>query len=525
MSSLLHVPQLAIPGNPPPDPMEQYGKLLSIQKLSASQDLQKAQIQNAQLDTQAKQLEVAQQQRDAVDQQATQKAYQDSGGDPQKFMQLLPQYGASYKAALTAKTAMAAQVEKMANSDEATFKAHKEANGLLGQQAQEIINAPPEDQAALYTLKLNQIKRDPVLSKYAQGFPQQYPGPDGMKTAAIGLGMNDALIKQADEDRKQKLAGPEQIKADADAKTAVATATLKQGEVAASQNGGAVPGIPLNVQQANDWLKKHPDKTISDYVPPATTIMQGNLLGASGQGSATDQAAERYSQTGELPQGFSKSPGTTAAIIKRSAELHPDQSLAANKSTFGADTASLKKLQTNFDQVSAFESTAGKNLDLFLDKLNQIPDLKVKFLNTPLRLINDKMIGTDNYQAMKAAQQTASAEAAKVLSSANASGVLSDSQKKEAEDMLSGNLSYSAAQKVVGTLKQDFANRHVSYQQDIDAIKQRLNPNQSAPNAAPQNNAAPKILSQAAIQQAAKDHGVSVDEATKQAKAAGYTIQ
>jgi hypothetical protein len=43
---------------------------------------------------------------------------------------------------------------------------------------------------------------------------------------------------------------------------------------------------------------------------------------------------------------------------------------------------------------------------------------------------------------------------------------------------------------------------------------------------APQGNTAPaKVLTQAQIQQAAKDHGVSVEEATRQAKAAGYTIK
>jgi hypothetical protein len=34
-----------------------------------------------------------------------------------------------------------------------------------------------------------------------------------------------------------------------------------------------------------------------------------------------------------------------------------------------------------------------------------------------------------------------------------------------------------------------------------------------------------KTLSMAAVEQAAKDHGVSVDEATRQAKAAGYDIK
>ena len=42
----------------------------------------------------------------------------------------------------------------------------------------------------------------------------------------------------------------------------------------------------------------------------------------------------------------------------------------------------------------------------------------------------------------------------------------------------------------------------------------------------PQTGApAQKTLSSVQIQQAAKDHGVSVDEATRQAKAAGYQIK
>jgi hypothetical protein len=163
---------------------------------------------------------------------------------------------------------------------------------------------------------------------------------------------------------------------------------------------------------------------------------------------------------------------TRAGAIGKEAPSSAD-ALAA-KGVVQADVASLKNLQKNFDQVSAFESTANKNLDLFLNKLNAIPDLGSKFGNVPMRMIDQNMIGSANYQAMKAAQQTAAAETAKVLSSANASGVLSDTQKKEAEDMLSGNLSYKAARAVVQTLKQDFANRHQSYQDQIGQIQGRI---------------------------------------------------
>lgn len=193
---------------------------------------------------------------------------------------------------------------------------------------------------------------------------------------------------------------------------------------------------------------------------------------------AFDQTAEKYGTTGQLPPIGRGGSGIALnkAIMNRYAELHPGATLAANSADYKANAASLAKLQTNFDQVSAFEGTAQKNIDLFLSSLKNIPDLGVKFANVPLRMIDDHMIGSDNYQAMKAAQQTASTEAAKVLGSANASGVLSDTQKKDAEDILSGNLSYSAAQKVAATLKQDFANRHQSYQEQIADIKQRMGP-------------------------------------------------
>jgi hypothetical protein len=60
--------------------------------------------------------------------------------------------------------------------------------------------------------------------------------------------------------------------------------------------------------------------------------------------------------------------------------------------------------------------------------------------------------------------------------------VLSDTQKKEAEEMLSGNLSLSAAKKVVATLKQDFANRHQSYQEQIGTIQNRMKGNSAPAN-------------------------------------------
>jgi hypothetical protein len=138
-------------------------------------------------------------------------------------------------------------------------------------------------------------------------------------------------------------------------------------------------------------------------------------------------------------------------------------------------------------------------------------------------MLTAQMIGTKAMGELNAARQTAATEAAKVLGSATASGVLSDTQKKEALDVLDGNATFETAVGIVDTLKQDFANRHDSYTNQIADIKGRMGGKSQGGGNAQQPTG--KVLSMAQIQQAAKDHNVSVDEATRQAKAAGYTIQ
>src|SRR6266568_1770321 len=347
-----------------------------------------------------------------------------------------------------------------------------------------------------------------------------------LPSVAIGLQTQEQYLKQEGERRQQQQANAGDWKE-------------SEGQLINTRTGetrGEKKPKPVDEQELQSFMAAPPagyKATPAEFarwkasLNPQVAVL-GNMIGGGGQNSALDQAAQRYSQSGELPAGFARSPGATAAIIKRSAELNPTANLAANKATFSADTASLKNLQKNFDQVSAFESTALKNLELYGETMKAIPDLGARFANTPLRLITGKMIGADNMAALNAARQTAAAEAAKVLSSANASGVLSDTQKKDAEDVLDGKLSYSATMRVINILKQDFANRHNSYADDIAGIKQRLGTSAAPPAAGGKSGGATagqKILSVAAITKAAKDHNISVDEAKRQAMAAGYTVQ
>jgi hypothetical protein len=277
---------------------------------------------------------------------------------------------------------------------------------------------------------------------------------------------DEAQKAQKTEQENWKPAGPGTLINIKTGETKQGSLPVDQAEMHSYLTTPNVPGESLPPEQRTPasfvaWKAKQ---------SPMAMVL-GNQLG---QGNALDQAAERYSTDGTLPSGFARSPGTLSAIIQRAAQLHPDQNIAANKATYQSDTAALKQVQKQFDTMNAFEGTALKNLDLYAQTAAKIPDLGAKFANVPLRMITGGMIGTDNMAALNAARQTASSEVAKVLSSATGSGVLSDTQKKEAQDVIDGNLPLSATVAVVNTLKQDMANRHQSYQQDIAAIQGRL---------------------------------------------------
>jgi hypothetical protein len=507
-------------GAAPQNSLAEYARTAALQaqtrQMQAMAPLQQQQAQQ----------QIEAQRRQFADQDALTKAM--AQFDPSKHTladvpKLITANGGSGQAALTAQAGLTQQRQNLLKlSDEQFAQLQKQADLIQGFHD---TVSQAADKPTAYTQGLQQLAREGVdISKE----PPQYPGDDVFAQHAPAIRLHSAILGEAEKDREISAK-------ESEAATKAIEAQTTQQKLQAELPGGPlespdkaelrsyltspkVPGESLPVEQRTPasflaWKAKQ---------SPMAVIANSNLLGPGGQGSALDQQAENYFQTGQLPQGFGRSPQTIAAVIKRANELHPNESIVGNKGIYEANVSSLRNLQKNFDQVSAFENTAGKNLNLYLDKLSAIPDLKYKFANVPLRMIDSKMIGSDNFQAMKAAQQTAAAEAAKVLSSANASGVLSDTQKKEAEDMLSGNLSYSAAQKVVQTLKQDFANRHQSYQMQIGDIQTRMRGKAESTQG---TQGTGKTLSMAAIQQAAKDHNVSVDEAKRQAQAAGYTIQ
>ncbi len=200
--------------------------------------------------------------------------------------------------------------------------------------------------------------------------------------------------------------------------------------------------------------------------------------------AALDQAAQKYLVSGSLPPGMGMGPQRTA-IMNRAAVIDPKAALALNQATFKADQANLTKLQTTEGTLSAFENTAGKNLNQFLATAAKIPDTGVPWLNQPLRSVNAKLLGSADQAAFNAARDVALREIARVTNDPKLSGALTDSARAEVAGLSPSNATFAQIKRVAEILKQDMANVHSGITEQIAIVKAGIGQNPAGPSQSP----------------------------------------
>ncbi len=202
-------------------------------------------------------------------------------------------------------------------------------------------------------------------------------------------------------------------------------------------------------------------------IPSASAIsINAHTLSAA----ALDQAAQKYLESGSLPPGMGMGPQRTA-IMNRAAELDPSAALARNAAVYKADQANLTKLQTTEGTLSAFENTAGKNLNQFLATAAKIPDVGVPWINAPLRTVDAKLLGSTDQAAFNAARDVALREIARVTNDPKLSGALTDSARAEVAGLSPANATFAQIKRVAEVLKQDMANVHSGLREQIATVK------------------------------------------------------
>ncbi len=198
-----------------------------------------------------------------------------------------------------------------------------------------------------------------------------------------------------------------------------------------------------------------------------------------------DVTAENFFKTGQLPpMGMGKQGAAIRTkIINRAAELHPGMDLASNRAGFQADEGSLKQLQKSRDAISAFENTALKNIDTFLETAGRVVDTGSPMANRIARGVAGSMLGSKNQAAYDAARQVALNEVAKIVSNPNLSGTLSDSARHEVEAFNPDSATLAQSVAVMRVLKRDMANRAASYDAQLAEVKGRISGQKPTPAA------------------------------------------
>lgn len=190
------------------------------------------------------------------------------------------------------------------------------------------------------------------------------------------------------------------------------------------------------------------------------------------------RSGEQFARTGIMP-AMGRDSITRGKIAHEANQWARDNGFApadivTMQAAYAGDKESLKKFQAQRDQIVSFEQTAQKNLDLFIGAASKIPDTGLPWLNMPIRMLDQKLVGSANMAAVNAARQVANNEIAKVTSGGGLGGVVSDSARHEVESYNPKDATFAQTLAVAKMLKQDMANRHQSMDASLSDIKQRI---------------------------------------------------
>lgn len=466
--SSIPLPALAI--RPPESPLQTYTTLAGLlgaqqQRQLGSQEIQRGQIQ-------------------LNDQQAMSTAMRQwDGKDPDELPGLVLKNGGSANAVFGLKSQILDYKTKASTLTKDQLANQSTVNDLIAGHLESVKSAPDEQKQDAYNAAVNDLQQKGYIQ---QGqFPAQYPGDDKIALFEKQFMGQKAIVDQAMKQQQTATSAAQAGEATARAGEAQESTQKTAYELGLEKQVGGLTGPIADAQYRSLVAKQQMGQSLTQqeqaqkvaYEKQKTLVPQFNINMASQlSGPALDQMATQFAQTGTLPAVGFGAAGTAmrTKIANRAADLFPDQSLALAKAAFGSNEGALKHLQTQFSTVDAFENTAIKNLDQLTEAGKAIPDLGTRFANTPVRAINEKVLGTPEMARFRAALATAQNETAKVLNSANATGVLSDSARGELQELLSGNLPYPAMQSAIKQLKIDMQNRHDSYQEQINQLQGQI---------------------------------------------------
>lgn len=236
------------------------------------------------------------------------------------------------------------------------------------------------------------------------------------------------------------------------------------------------------LQQRFEELKRHNQATEA-----AAAAAANDKTALTPEG--VDIAALNYRKTGVMPPLGMGDKGTRQRIINRAATMTKEDmarveniaDIAASKQDFAANQASLNALQKSRDAIGAFEQTAQKNIDVFLNVAGKVVDSGSPLANRLLRHVSGKVLGSPDVAAYEAARQVAVNEIAKITSNPTLAGQLTDSARKEVASFAPEDATLAQTVAVMRLLKTEMQNRTRALDAELDAVRNRRKTQVDAP--------------------------------------------
>lgn len=161
------------------------------------------------------------------------------------------------------------------------------------------------------------------------------------------------------------------------------------------------------------------------------------------------------------------------AITNAAAELDPNADIPLNKAEYDADRSALTQMTKNYNNIKSFEKTTQKNLDVLLETLGNLPDTGNQWINHYVRSLSAVM-GGEAVPLFNAARRIDVTELARIVNTANANGILSDSAREEINELIPQNATANQIKSLAALLRRDMNNRITSLEEQIAEAKKNI---------------------------------------------------
>lgn len=328
-------------------------------------------------------------------------------------------------------------------------------------------------------------------------------------TSYLGLIQNDPDVKDAFQTLgiQTPYVGPlaqpgnldqfrQQLTTAASAAPPPAPIKLSQGDVLLDPNNPSGPplasaapkgdfsiekGVSVGNNQVQDFLIDHRTGQKTPASPPYTSTGQQRLNNTSSNLADWDPdsinfAAEKYRLTGQLPPLGQGSGAVKAQIIKKASENAAAAGDSATAAVFRqqavkANGQAMDQLTKQVAATKAYSDNLEKNLASLETQVGKIDATGVPILNRAFTAFKNKVSGDKDTAKFVAYLQDVEAEFAKLKSGALGNAPLSDSQMKEAHDLMLNAFSQGGFAGLKEAIQQTARNKMESYGGTLSALQ------------------------------------------------------